>query len=950
MQPDSEALLQAARLEIARGEYLKAEQLAIRASDSSLSSPWARIVAGEASMRQGQYHHALQHYLKVPEGSEDFNLSAQFGAAEALVHLGSIAEAERRLRAILAKKSDYSYAQNRLAFLLNVTGRRWEATSLLLPLIRGPAGTIEHLILLGSTEHTVEDEQLLSAAGVAEPFSPWPRLGKARFELVSNRFESAKKELTQVYRKFPEEPEIQVRWGEILLGTRNFDEFAHWSRSLSPVIEGHPDLWIVRANFYAGQNDLKTSARCYWEAVRRNPNSRLGNYQLGQTLTKLGDISRAEPFLQRANLLQQLSIILSDLYFNRDHVELMGRAEILNEQLGRFWEARAWCHFALQKNPGTPWAQRALHRIQSQLKVNSPQTILDDQPIARINLTEFSLPRPQHPALQQTPQLASKTAERKTRVQFSDESQKLGVQFQFHNSPDLTTAGALITETTGGGVGILDYDCDGWPDLYLTQGAPRPPEAPNSSIQDRFYRNSQAERFIDVTSPAHLGDLEFSQGIAVGDFDNDGFPDFYLANFGTNRLYRNCGDGTFEDVTLSSGLSGSSWTTSCLCADLNGDSWPDLYDVNYCSGETVHTLLCQQNGKTRSCSPRAFDAAPDQLWLSRGDGTFQNRSQEAGILAPDGYGLGIVAADFAGTGKIDLFVANDEVPNFLFTQKDQPRENDPQFFDTALAAGVAVDSDGLSQACMGVATADADGNGMIDLFVTNFYRESNTLYLQQSPRQFSDASRTANLRNGSFEMLGFGTQFVDGDLDGWPDLVLTNGHIDDLSAAGQPYKMNPQYYRNLGEGRFEELSAEELGPFFARPCLGRGLARIDWNLDGRDDFVISHLDVPAAVVTNHTQFPGHYLALELRGQSGSRDAIGAIVQVRTTDRTQTLQMTAGDGYQASNHRQLTIGLGSQTRISELRVTWPNGQSQSWQDLGADRRLLIVEERPLPIEL
>jgi hypothetical protein len=258
---------------------------------------------------------------------------------------------------------------------------------------------------------------------------------------------------------------------------------------------------------------------------------------------------------------------------------------------------------------------------------------------------------------------------------------------------------------------------------------------------------------------------------------------------------------------------------------------------------------------------------------------------------------------------------------------------------------LAYDADGKALACMGVAAGDADGDGRLDLFVTNYYEESNTLYLQGSSGTFIDATTASGLRAPSYRMLGFGTQFIDGELDGYPDLIVTNGHVEDLSERQVPYKMPPQYFRGLGGGKFAELPAAELGEFFEGKYLGRGLARLDWNRDGREDFVISHLDAPTALVANVSPETGHYLAVQLRGVRSSRDAIGAEVAIEAAGRRRTQWLTAGDGYQASNQRQLAFGLGAEERVQKLHVRWPSGLRQEFNDLAADQVLILVEGSP-----
>jgi hypothetical protein len=460
-------------------------------------------------------------------------------------------------------------------------------------------------------------------------------------------------------------------------------------------------------------------------------------------------------------------------------------------------------------------------------------------------------------------------------------------------------------------------------------------------------RNRGDGRFDDVTVSAGVGDNGYSQGVTVGDYNADGFSDLYIANIGLNHLYRNNGDGTFGDATFGLGRVDSSWTTSCVLADLNGDAFPDLYDVTYLAGREPLESICRDDrrkGGVRTCDPGMFQAQPDRLLLNRGDGSFFDVSRQAGILAPDGKGLGVVAANFRKTAQLDLFVANDTTANFFFINSASPAGSPPVFIENALISGCAYDSDGRAKASMGVACDDVNGDGLFDLFVTAFYKESNTLYLQQPGEIFADRTGEAGLKEPSFQMLGFGTQFLDADLDGWPDLAVTNGHIDDLTEFGAPYRMPAQFFRNGGFGRFEKLLPAELGVFFERQQLGRSLARVDFNRDGLDDFVISHLDTPAALVANCTSGAGHFFTLRLHGVDSNRDAIGTIVRVEAGGRTRWKQLTAGDGYQASNQRQLVFGLGEHTSVEHLIVTWPSGREQRYSQVAADAEYILVEGR------
>ncbi len=519
-------------------------------------------------------------------------------------------------------------------------------------------------------------------------------------------------------------------------------------------------------------------------------------------------------------------------------------------------------------------------------------------------------------------------------------------------------------EFTGGGVAVIDFDVDGWPDIYLAQGSKHfadpslknPDSAtPNSALpinieSDRFFRNRGELAFEDVTELAGLRETSFSQGVTVGDYDNDGFADLFVANIGLNRLFRNNGDGTFADVSVSAGIRGNSWTTSCVMADLNGDSFPDIYAVNYLEGSDLFDRVCQgADGASHSCLPQQFAAADDQLLLNLGDGRFVDASADSGIIVADGKGLGVVAADFTGDGSLSLFVANDTTANFYFQTNAPSNGLTPRFQEAALAQGLALSGEGRAQACMGIACGDADDNGLLDLLVTNYYDESNTLYRQQPGGWFVDATRESKLSEPSYKMLGFGTQFLDADLDGQLDLAVANGHVDDFSGQGIPYRMRPQFFRNVNRGVFHELQSQYLGSYYSRPCLGRALATLDADCDGRPDMVITHLDEPAALLVNSTPSVGNSLSLTLCGVTSARDAIGATVTVTFPDRKIVRQLTAGDGYLASNERKLIIGVGAARTVDSLCVRWPSGLVTTFYDVPSNHDFLLIEGQRSPIK-
>ena len=459
-------------------------------------------------------------------------------------------------------------------------------------------------------------------------------------------------------------------------------------------------------------------------------------------------------------------------------------------------------------------------------------------------------------------------------------------------------------------------------------------------------------RFEDVTESAGLSETGFGQGVAVGDIDGDGWPALHVANIGGNRLYLNNGDGTFHDATEAAGLPGdgdASWSTSCVIADINGDGHADIYVVNYLSGTDLFTRVCRDGtGRVRMCQPFQFPSAIDRLYLGRGDGTFRDVTAMSDIGVERGKGLGVVAADLDADGRLELFVANDTRANFLF--RAAAEGSGMWLVETGLFAGVGLGGDGQAEGSMGIAVGDADGDGRPDLFVTNFLDETNTLYVGIGRGRFSDRTRRAGLASSSLKTLGFGTQFLDADLDGDLDLLVANGHVDDYSDVGRPYRMATQYYRNRGNGRFDLLDDPAQGPHFRQQFLGRGLAWLDWNRDGRPDAVITALDVPTVLLTNTTEQAGGGLVLRLVATAGHRDAIGARVKLGAGAKARWFELTSGDGYLASNQRCLLIGMGSDQGAVRVEVSWPGRASQVFGGLTCDREWVLVEGRGEAISL
>lgn len=955
--PSPPELLLEAKSHLTARRYDAAARAASRVPADSPLFRQACLVAGEAATKLRRFDDALAHYDRLPDDGSKESLIGLIAAAEIRMRQGDLGAAEGNYRRVLGRDPRHRIANERLARLLDLEGRRWESIPYVLTLIRLDAFTLEQLIHFGDTDRMVELQE-----DQVETFlrrrDPGTLIGVARVAVSYGKSVRAKEMLREVVSKRPDQIEAQARMGHLLLGPESSTELLAWHSALPPEADDHPEIWVVRGLHAQDLKQPQVAARCMWEAVRRDPNHLQANHHLSRLLNELGRPGESRPFLDRSERLRELGALLDKVYQKSATTEELRRVSESLESLGRLWESWAWCRATLANAPDESSVSERLRRIEPLLKEDMPRTVAAGNPASALDLSAYPRPDWNSPAPGRGPADGGGSEGGSDGasggVIFADRAADAGIQFRYFNDPESSAAlgGWRMYQFTGGGAAALDFDADSWPDLHLTQGCRWPASEHAGSHADRLYRNLGTGRFAEVSGTAGVAEGGFSQGVAVGDIDGDGFPDLYVANVGRNALFRNNGDGTFADETEAAGIRGDWWTSSAVIADLNGDGNPDVYDANFLTGDNVYDLVCKgETGKARSCQPTEFPAAPDRVYLSRGDGGFDDVTESSGITVPDGNGLGVVAADFAGTGKLDLFVANDSVPNFYFVNRSDGSGGPLSFEEQAQALGVAVDRDGKPQACMGVACDDADGDGLLDLFVTNFYGESNTLYRQQPGGLFSDDTRPAGLREPSLFMLGFGTQFLDGELDGRPDLVLTNGHVDDFRPEGIPYRMRPQYFRNAGEGRFEEVRSPSLGPYFSGEWLGRGLTTLDWNRDGLEDFVVSHLlDDPVSLVTNETPQVGRHLAVHLRGVHGARDAIGATVVVNAGDRTWTKQLTAGDGYMASNERRIVFGLGDADAVDSLEIRWPGGDVQEFGKFAAGADLLFIEGRRAPLNL
>jgi enediyne biosynthesis protein E4 len=532
-------------------------------------------------------------------------------------------------------------------------------------------------------------------------------------------------------------------------------------------------------------------------------------------------------------------------------------------------------------------------------------------------------------------------------VTFQDVTAKAGIRFVHNNG---AFGKKFLPETVGPGVAFIDYDNDGWPDIFLVNGTDWPGHGQKRTTP-KLYHNNHDGTFTDVTHKAGLNVEMYGIGVAVGDYDNDGYDDLFVTAYGQSRLFHNNGNGTFTDVTQKAGLSGvNEFSTSAAWVDYDKDGKLDLVVGNYVQWTPETDLYCTMDGKSKSyCTPESYKGTSVRLWHnngkeSRGNVTFSDMTQKAGLGEPTSKTLGVAVLDYDNDGWPDLLFSNDTQPNKLYHNNANGT-----FTEKAVVAGVAFSEDGVARAGMGVDTADYDRSGNTSLLITNFSNQMLSLYHNEGKGLFVDEAPRSEVGRASLLTLGFGCFFFDYDLDGWPDILVANGHIDpDIQKVqvNVRFAEPPHLFRNLGKGKFIEVT-KSAGAEFDAPRVGRSVAYADVFNTGRLDVLLStnggavHLfrNVPAST---SKEKPNHSVRFKLVGTKSNRDGIGTVVRVTSPDGTQTQMLKSGSSYLAASELVLTFGLGPLTKADAVEIRWPSGQVDRLSNVNAGQTVVVTE--------
>jgi hypothetical protein len=535
-------------------------------------------------------------------------------------------------------------------------------------------------------------------------------------------------------------------------------------------------------------------------------------------------------------------------------------------------------------------------------------------------------------------------------VRYTDVREAAKITFQQDSTQ---TEEKYYLETMGTGVAWIDYDQDGLMDLYFVQSAATDIYKPPHPLRSALYHNNGDGTFTDVTDKAGVrGEGHYGQGVAVGDFDNDGYPDLYVTGYGRAILFHNNGNGTFTDITTKSGVADDGgWSTSAGWFDYDKDGWLDLVVTNYIDWKAKNNIWCGERrpGYRSYCHPGNYKGQHIKLYHNNHDGTFSDVSDTSGVGKPEAKGMGVVLADFNNDGWPDIAVANDSWPNFLFLNK-----HNATFEDVSLVSGMAASEDGRYEAGMGIDAADVDGDGWMDLYITHLDFELNRLYRNSHDGTFTDETFRSRIGNKAVLLSGVSAKFLDYDNDGWNDILQLNGAMLDnvsLYHGEVSYKEPLLMYRNLGKGEFDKVS-DSLGPDFIRPIVGRGLAIADYDNDGDIDIVTNNRGDFPSLLRNDGANANHWLTVQLIGTKSNRDGIGASLKVGSAGFVQVEQAKGGMSYLSASDPRIHFGLGKRHKIESLEITWPSGQVDRLTNVPIDQIIAIKEgagivPRPFP---
>ncbi|TWT52926.1 tetratricopeptide repeat protein [Rubripirellula amarantea] len=965
---------QAKSTEIARaeealisGNLKEARRHATSALLKQPSDANALFLMAQIQAQSDDIDQALATLREIPIDEPNFGLQAAGQSADWLASLGRHFDAKALYERLMDRAgSNEMFVRHRYADFLNHAGWRIEAKRILVPVVESREATEQELrgLLNNSTEFMSTLPPM-----VWEPSSPrrgpislaigYMVQGSPR-DTIKTLLAAIKSDKSNRYANDPTTLSLLASaYAEI----QKWNEAATLLTRVAPSDRWHPSYWLAYGDWFQDQNQSEDALRCYEKAIQMDPTCEIAHERLIASLVAQGQTEAANKIDDRRFRVREAFKTSRGIGENSPS-DIDASKDLIKDlvDLNESTQAIAWLSHLIQRHPEElPFASEIRTKIKD-AKVASetvsplsgwlagyqiPQKEIEDPSLTLKSLleqskTEVTLRSPQGKRLE---------------VVFADVAKERGLVHQYLNDDgDKRIRLLKMHQQFGGGIAALDYDLDGAIDLHCGQGAGSPPEL-NGKFADQLFRQLRSGtdiRYVNVAEIAGVNELGFTLGITAGDINQDGFPDLAIGNLGQNRLYINQGDGTFRDASFEVFTRDNDFTMGLAIADITGDQLNDIVEINYVDDEEIYEEITanDQGIPLRTAGPLMFRAALDRTWISdevghfvekplirpnSGSDTGQNSAELGDSANPS---LGLIVTDFNSQPGLEIFVANDLRPNHYWVKTESVNAaGESEFHEQAVVSGLAFSSRGGINACMGVAFADFDANGLGDLIVTNWIDEWVNFFRQTTPGVFRDSAPHYGLDEPSEGALGFGTQPIDFDNDSFVDLVITNGHIDDMAHLNQPQFMPTQLLVSNGS-KFE--LADPKGPFWDKNHLGRCLIRLDHNSDGKMDFAVSDLNDPVALLENQTLSPNGWIQFEIVGTSVSRIAIGTHVSVTAGDSRWTQTTATGDGFEGRNETIVHFGLGDSQSNVNVELTWPDGSKQSWNDLVPNQRYLLIE--------
>ncbi len=900
---------------------------------------------------EGKLSDAVELMGDIPPEAPEAGLPALGFSADWCLDLERYDDAEQRYRKILELSPMANVAKRKLAHLLNREGRRHEAVQLIRELCLAGDVTQDELHALIVEGDAMYDEPGTNPDSDYIPYFPIGEMGHARQLFTERRYLDAALAVEPLLKSGSALPSVVAFYGAAVSEAQDDERFAWWLTQVSEPVKQFPEYWSAIATQLSVQAKNEEAIRACSEALSRDPTDMRSIRRIGQAFINLENGEMEDRWAKRFEALTRIvdaSLRVADS--RPPSVSAIADLSKDLESIGRSLESVMWKTVgAIHHQAGPDVVGTLTQQMRILIRTNKAFPNMETA-LCGVQIKDFPeavIPAASLPTLFSQSTTLPKSLDSPPPATFTDISKRIGLAHRFKVSVEPRDKAFAIYQSFGGGLGILDYDLDGRPDIYLAQGAADPPGflAVESDILYRSVPTTSGEvRLVDETNPSGVRDDQYSIGVTAGDWNQDGFIDIAVSNIGTHSLLINNGDGTFHKQPVEEMPSFTRGCSSIALADVSGDHLPDLYVVNYLDDTNLTTLptINAVGHVENAISPFSVKASLDDLWTNDGQGGRVHTKMGNEDKDPK-HGLGIVISDFIDTPGNEIFIGNDEQPNQLWIRD----ASNGSWTDQAGPRGCAFGGLGNATGSMGIAVADFDRSGSQDIQISNFYNEPFSFYLNHDG-MFRDKNVKYRLDQVSMPAVGFGSQAIDYSLDGWVDLVVTNGHVENMESKDQPFRQATQLFSNLAD-RFELVRVEDATGYWSQPHVGRGLTTLDFNRDGKVDFITTDIVDPTALLLNESPTENHWIGLRLIGTSSERDAIGAKIEVQVEGEQWTGWVNAGDGYLGKNEPTVVFGIGNQKRVKQLLVTWPSGSKQTFANLDVDQYVQITENESDPFE-